>query len=121
MASPDGQPGQDIKIDQPKAALGIRQFLVSYARKPAAHPLVYKASEPRHFCGLHHPIAHYQSYRTTFCAFEKVGNIIRGMLTVAVQCQRPDVSSLFGLLPAGTKRSPFSLINRVAHNVSASP
>src|SRR5205085_2633448 len=94
---------------QSKTALRIGQGLAYGFRELAAHPAIYKPPQPRHLSGLRHPISRYECCGGLLRAPQESGDVLRGMLSVAVHCERPLISMLVRVLPTSLQRCAFTL------------
>jgi len=94
MIRRDHLTGPRVQIHQPKTALRIRQHSPRRLRQPPAHPPIHKPPHKWHLTRVGHPIPNHQQRRCPLRALKTSRNILRRMLPIPVQRQRPFKSTL---------------------------
>src|SRR4051812_33344835 len=68
---------------------------------------------------LAHPVTNHQAGGGAFATIEEGRDVLRGMLAVAVQSERPEITGLQCLCPTGSKSDAFAQHTRMFQHSSS--
>ena len=84
-----------------------------------AHPAVYLTAEPGHGGGIGHAVADDESSIARGGGGEKGGDILGGVLAVAVEAESPDEFAFEGSVPAGVEGGAFAAAGGMVEDLGA--
>jgi hypothetical protein len=97
------------QINQAETTLRIRQGAPRVEGQTQAHGAIGRPARPGHRPCCHHSAAHHEVRPRILTARQKARNVLRRMLSVAIQRHRMAKAQFLQTLKAGLERRPFAL------------
>jgi hypothetical protein len=110
---------QRIEPHQSKSALAVRQFTTRERRQFSTHPTIHDTTHKGHLARLIHSIADNERRRRAFSALQKISNVARRVLSIAIHAQRPGEAALTRKVPSRSQGRPFALRGGVRNHFGA--
>ena len=110
------QGGPGFQVDEPQTALRVGQVSAGAARQLAAHPAVHLPAQPRNGPRIMHAVADNQPRTGSFSAPKEGGQILGGVLAVAIEGRNPFKAQLPRLRQSGPQRRAFAEISAVTNH-----